>query len=110
MRLKARLIAKGYKQTFGIDYDKTFAPVVKWSTLRLIIAIASCFGWPLVHLDVITAFLNGKLMEVIYMNQPPGYEIKGKEHLVCCLLSLLYIYIFINLRLYDQFETFKRLN
>jgi hypothetical protein len=82
-RLKARLVAKGYEQTFGIDYDETFSPVIKWSTLCLIIALASCFGWPLIHLDVVTAFLNGKLVEVIYMYQPSSYAAKGKEHLVC---------------------------
>jgi hypothetical protein len=89
-RLKVFLVAKGYEQKYGIDYDENFAPVLKWSTLQLIIAIASCFGWPLVHLDVITAFLNGKLTEVIYMHQPPGYAVKGKENLVCRLLRSLY--------------------
>lgn len=89
-RLKARLVAKGYEQQSGIDYGETFAPVVKWSTLRTIVAIAAACGWPISHLDVITAFLNGKLRETIYMRQPPGYELKGFEHLVCRLKRSIY--------------------
>lgn len=54
---------------------------MKWSTLRTIIALAASFGWPIVHLDVITTFLNGKLDEVIYMHEPPGYEVSSAEHL-----------------------------
>jgi hypothetical protein len=69
-RLKAGLIVKGYEQKFGIDYSETYAPVVRWSSLWLIIAIAAVFGWSIVHMDIVTAFLNGKLQETIYMHQP----------------------------------------
>jgi hypothetical protein len=89
-RLKARLVPKGYEQTFGIDYTKTFAPVIKWSTLRLVIALAAALGSIVTHMDVVTAFLNGKLTETIYMYQPPGFEVPGLEHLVCLLLRSIY--------------------
>lgn len=90
VRLKARLVARGFEQKHGIDFDDTFAPVVKWSTLRLIIALAAALGWKLHHMDVVTAFLNGKLKELIYMLQPPGFEVPGSEHLVCKLNRSIY--------------------
>lgn len=89
-RLKARLVARGLEQQHGIDYNDTFAPVVRWSTLRTIIAIAAAAGWFISHMDVVTAFLNGNLQEVIYMQQPPGFERKGLEHLVCKLYKSIY--------------------
>ncbi|KAG2795223.1 hypothetical protein PC113_g25298 [Phytophthora cactorum] len=56
-KYKARLVAKGFKQKYGIDYTETLSPVVKYVTLRMVIAIAKYFGWPLDQLDVVTAFL-----------------------------------------------------
>lgn len=67
VHLKAQLIAKGYEQREGIDFHETFTPVVKWSTIRVIIALATALGWPIHHMDVITTFLNGHLDEVVYM-------------------------------------------
>lgn len=90
IRLKSRLVVKGFEQQPRLDYNETFAPMVKWSTLRTIIALAASFGWPIVHLDVIIAFLNGKLDEVIYMHQPSGYEFSGAEHLFCHLRRSIY--------------------
>lgn len=89
-RLKARLVARGLEQQHGIDYNDTFAPVVRWSTLRTIIAIAVAAGWPISHMDVVTAFLNGNLQEVLYMQQPQGFEEEGSENLVCRLLKSIY--------------------
>lgn len=71
--LKARLVARGFEQQFGVDYDKTFAPVVKWSTLCSIIALSAALGWSLHHMDIGTAFLNGILPNTVYMKQPPGF-------------------------------------
>lgn len=62
-RLKARLVAQGIEKRFGVDFEDTFAPVVKWSTIRLVIALAAALGWPINQMDVVTAFLNGKLKE-----------------------------------------------
>ena len=56
-KFKARLVAKGFKQKYGIDYTETFSPVVKYVTLRMVVAITKHFDWPMDQLDVITAFL-----------------------------------------------------
>ncbi|MCO5566627.1 hypothetical protein L7F22_020304 [Adiantum nelumboides] len=72
-RYKARLVAKGYAQTKGLDYDETFSPLAKMTTIRLVIAMASMFGWKLRQMDVNNTFLNGDLEEEVYMIQPEGY-------------------------------------
>ena len=89
-RLKARLVAKGYAQQHGIDYDETFSPVVKFSSVRALIAFAVQNGMLLHQMDVVTAFLNGTLEEDIFMQQPDGYVKEGSEHLVCKLKKSLY--------------------
>ncbi|KAG3230663.1 hypothetical protein PI124_g24240 [Phytophthora idaei] len=63
---KARLVAKGFKQKYGIDYTETFSPVVKYLTLRMVIALAKYYGWPLDQLDVVTAFLYGIMKELVF--------------------------------------------
>jgi hypothetical protein len=84
---KARLVAKGYSQRPGIDYDKTFAPVMQLETLRLLIAIATQLSLEAHVMDVVGAYLNGKLEETIYMQQPPGYE-DGTSMVLRLLLTL----------------------
>jgi hypothetical protein len=89
-RYKARLVARGYSQTYGIDYDETFAPVAKMSTVRTLISCAANFGWSLHQLDVKNAFLHGDLQGEVYMEIPHGYskpEMVGK---VCRLRKSLY--------------------
>ncbi|RDX93140.1 hypothetical protein CR513_24641, partial [Mucuna pruriens] len=76
---KARLVAKGFLQKQGIDYTEVYAPVARMETIRLVIAVASSRNWTICQLDVKSAFLNGPLEEEIYILQPPGFEIKGKE-------------------------------
>ncbi|KAG2758478.1 hypothetical protein Pcac1_g29383 [Phytophthora cactorum] len=76
-KYKARLVAKGFKQKYGIDYTDTFSPVVKYVTLRMIIAIAKYFGWPLVQLDVVTAFLYGIMKELVFCAVPEGVDLDG---------------------------------
>ena len=67
---KARFVAKGFSQKEGIDYDETFAPVARYTSIRTIIAIALAMGWKLHQMDVKTAFLNGIIEEEVYIEQP----------------------------------------
>jgi hypothetical protein len=73
-RYKTRLVAKGFKQWYEIDYDDTFSYVVKIATVRTILSIVVSKGWNLHQLDVQNAFFHGYLKEEVYMQQPPGYE------------------------------------
>ncbi|GKC96464.1 retrotransposon protein, putative, ty1-copia subclass, partial [Tanacetum coccineum] len=73
-RYKARLVARGFTQRAGIDYNEVFSPVVRHTSIRVILALTACKDYELEQLDVKTTFLHGNLEEVIYMKQPPGYE------------------------------------
>ncbi len=88
-RYKARLVARGFTQTFGIDSNETFAPVAKFVLIRCILTLATIEDMEIDQMDVKTAFLNGDLEEEIYMEQPEGFTEKG-EHLVCKLHKSLY--------------------
>lgn len=89
-RFKARLVVKGYEQIPGVDYHETFCPVVRFSTLRCMFAIAAKQDYDIDHLDVVTAFLNGDLEEEVYMEQPEGFIKKGCEKQVCKLKKAIY--------------------
>lgn len=89
VRYKARLVAQGYSQKFGTDYDQVFAPVAKQTTFRTLLALASKDNMMVRHIDAKTAFLNGHLKETIYMKQPPGF-VEG-EGLVCLLKKSIYV-------------------
>lgn len=87
---KARLVAKGFLQQKGVDFSEVFAPVARIETIRLVIAVACAMKWPLFQLDVKSAFLHGSLDEEVYVQQPPGFTVKGKEHQVFRLRKALY--------------------
>ena len=74
MRNKARLVAQGYNQQEGIDFDETYAHVVRTEAIRLLIVFPSYKRFKLYQMDVKTAFLNGILQEEVYVKQPPGFE------------------------------------
>jgi hypothetical protein len=76
-RYKARGVGKGYSQIPGKDYDEIFTPVVRYESLRLLLAICAHFGWKPRQFDVKPAFLYGELSEDIYMRPLPGYEEDG---------------------------------
>ncbi|KAG8497255.1 hypothetical protein CXB51_008492 [Gossypium anomalum] len=90
-RYKGRLVMKGYLQEAGIGFHETFSPVVKPTTIRVVLALAVKFGWQLRQVDINNAFLNGDLSEEIYMVQPPGFEHQhGGPNLVYRLKKALY--------------------
>lgn len=89
-RYKARLVAKGFLQHFGLDYGKTFAPVAKQDTLRVVLSVVAAYDLEMHQLDVKTAFLYGELNEEIYLEQTEGFEAVGQEELVCHLRKCLY--------------------
>ena len=83
-RFKARLVARGFTQVYGLDYDETYSPVVKHESVRTLFAYAAQSGMLIEQFDIKTAFLYGELDEEIYMQQPPGYV---KEKDVVCRLK-----------------------
>ncbi|GKV41799.1 hypothetical protein SLEP1_g49291 [Rubroshorea leprosula] len=89
-KYKARLVVKGYAQEPGVDYGETFALVARHDTIKLLVALAANLGWKLYHMDVKSAFLNGILEEEIYVEQPQGFDVAGKEDYVYRLGKALY--------------------
>ena len=84
------LVAKGYTQKHGIDYQETFSPVAKLKTVRVLLSLAANLDWPLHQLDVKNAFLHGDLEEEIYMDIPPGYTVTSGKETTCRLQRALY--------------------
>ena len=89
-RFKARLVAQGYSQSEGIDYEEVFSPVVRFTSIRLLLALATVNDWHVHQMDVKTAFLQGTLDSEIYMKQPAGYVSKDKPNHVCKLRQSIY--------------------
>ena len=76
---KAILVARGFSQKDGIDYEETFAPIARYTSIRAIMALASMIKWKLHQMDVKTAFLNGVIEEEVYIEQPQGFEVEDKR-------------------------------
>jgi hypothetical protein len=90
IRNKARLVAKGYSQSEGIDYDETFAPVARLEAIRIFLAFAAFSNFKVYQMDVKSAFLNGKLDEEVYVEQPPGFEDQDHLDFVYFLFKAIY--------------------
>ena len=87
---KARFVARGFSQVEGIDYEETFAPVAQYASIRTVMANVAEMGWKIHQMDVKTAFLNGILEEEVYIEQPQGFEVYGRESHVFRLRKALY--------------------
>ena len=85
---KGRLIAKGFTQEYGTDYEEIFAPVARISSVRALLAVAAASKWDIFQMDVKNAFLNGELSEEVYMQPPPGLSVDSNK--VCHLRRALY--------------------
>jgi hypothetical protein len=82
-KYKAWFVARGFSQKEGVDYEETFAPVARYTSIRFIMSLATVFDWSLYQMDVKTTFLNGLIEEEVYINQPRGFEVHGCETHVC---------------------------
>jgi len=87
---KARLVVKGYAQIQGVDYDEVFAPVARLETVRLLLALAAQGEWEVHHMDVKSAFLNGDLIEEVYLQHPHGFTSSISRGKVLKLKKALY--------------------
>jgi hypothetical protein len=89
-KFKARFVARGFSQREGVDYEETFAPVARYTSIRAVMSLVSFMGWRIHQMDVKTTFLNGIIEEEVYIEQPQGFEVSGKESHVCRLKKALY--------------------
>ncbi|POM64119.1 Integrase catalytic core protein [Phytophthora palmivora] len=91
-RFRARLVAQGNHQEFGVDCDEVYAPVARFESLRLVLAIGTILNCHIHQMDVHTAFLNDTMEgeQKIYMRQPHGFMKRDHEHLVCELQKSIY--------------------
>ncbi|GKB17825.1 retrovirus-related pol polyprotein from transposon TNT 1-94 [Tanacetum coccineum] len=105
-RNKARLVAQGYNQQEGIDYDETYAPVARLESIRILLAIACANDFKLYQMDVKSAFLNGFINEEVYVAQPPGFIDFQKPNYVYKLKKALYALKQAHKAWYDRLKAF----
>jgi hypothetical protein len=89
-KYKARFVTRGFSQKEGIDYEETFAPVARYTSIRTIISLAAKMKWRLQQMDVKISFLNGVIKEEVYIEQPQGFEVEDRKTHVCMLKKALY--------------------
>jgi hypothetical protein len=89
-KYKARFIARGFSKKEGEDYDETFAPVTRYTSIRAIMSLVVSMGWSLHQMDVKTTFLNGAIEEEVYIEQPQGFEVHSRDTHVCRIKKAQY--------------------
>ena len=89
-KYKARLMAQGFSQVAGLDFNETYSPTIRFTSIRLILVLACRYNLELKHVDVKGAYLNSILKDKVYMRQPEGFIETGKEDLVCKLKKGIY--------------------
>jgi len=89
-KYKTRFVARGFFQKEGIDYEETFAPTARYTTIRSLVSLATTMGWNIHQMDVKTTFLNGTIEEEVHIEQPEGFAVNGKDTHVCRLKKALY--------------------
>jgi len=87
---KARFVSRGFSQVQGIDYDETFAPIARYSSIRSMLALLAQMGWKIHQMDVKTTSLNGEIEEEVYIEQLEGFETFNHGSHVCRLKRVLY--------------------
>jgi hypothetical protein len=109
-KFKARFVARGFTQKEGIDYEETFAPVGRYTSIRTIIAVASVLGWKLHQMNVKTTFLNGKIEQEVFVEEPNGFVLHNKGTHVCKLWKALYGLKQARRVWYDRIDGFQKSN
>jgi hypothetical protein len=89
-KFKARFVARGFSQKERVDYEEMFSPVARYASIRAVISIASIMRWRIHQMDVKTTFLNKIIEEEVYIEQPQGFVVHGRESHVCRLKKALY--------------------
>jgi hypothetical protein len=78
-KYNARFLARGFSQKEGIDYEETFSPMVRYTSIKTILSLAAVMKWKVHQMDVKTTFLNGEIKEEVYVEQPQGFEVHDRE-------------------------------
>jgi hypothetical protein len=89
-KYKARFVARGFSKKQGIDYEETFAPVARYTSIKTILSLVAMMKWKVHQMDVKATFLNGEINEEVYVEQPLGFETHDRETHVCRLNKALY--------------------
>lgn len=89
-KYKARFVARGFSQKEGIDYEETFAPIARYTTIRSLLSLVVTMRWHIHQMDVKTAFLNGTIDEDVFIEQPQGFEINSRQTHVCKVKKAIY--------------------
>ena len=89
-KYKARFVSRGFSQKEGIDYEETFTPVARYTSIRLVVSLVAVMKWKIHQMDVNTSFLNGVVEEEVYVEQPLGFETHDRDSHVCRLKKAMY--------------------